>query len=331
MGGESSFFIFFRFFVFFSSLLAHFLFPFSHFPDSHFHRTPTSSSTTSSTTASRPCRRRPGRGQRRRRRRQQPEEERRRRRRRRRRGGASSGAEELPPPPQPQQRQQLPSPPPPRPPKQQRRLPLPPPRAAGLRAPREPPGPGPTAAAGAGGRGGGSPPPSEPAATWIDDVFRGTLVSETRCLACEACSQRSEPFYDLSLEVAPDSSLTGCLRTFSKVETLGGEDKLRCESCGVLQEAQKRLRVLALPRVLCLHLKRFKYAGAEGGGGGGNGYYGAAPRMRKLGHRVAFPRELRLGPVVASAGCPDADATLRLSAVVVHVGLGRATGTTWRS
>ena len=217
----------------------------------------------------------------------------------------------------------------PSPPKAAAAAASPPAASRGAASPgRAPPGPGPTAAAaaGAGGRGGGSPPPSEPAATWIDDVFRGTLVSETRCLACEACSQRSEPFYDLSLEVAPDSSLTGCLRTFSKVETLGGEDKLRCESCGVLQEAQKRLRVLALPRVLCLHLKRFKYAGAEGGGGGGNGYYGAAPRMRKLGHRVAFPRELKLGPVVASAGCPDADATLRLSAVVVHVGAGASHG-----
>jgi hypothetical protein len=127
------------------------------------------------------------------------------------------------------------------------------------------------------------------------------------------------------LEVAPDTSLTSCLRTFSKVETMGGDDKLHCEKCGRLQEAQKRLRVLALPKVLCLHLKRFKYL-MGGDGNNANGGYYSAPRMRKLGHRVAFPRELRLGPVVASAGCPDADATLRLTAVVVHVGAGASHG-----
>ena len=201
------------------------------------------------------------------------------------------------------------------------------PRASASPEKAPPPSPGEQAGGGSGENEKPSQQPREPAPTWIDDVFRGTLVSETRCLSCEASTQRSEPFYDLSLEVAPDSSLTGCLRTFSKIETMGGEDKLRCENCGRLQEAQKRLRVAALPRVLCLHLKRFKYFSGGGDGGGNDGGLYGAPRMRKLGHRVAFPRELKLGPVVASAGSPDAaDATLHLVSVVVHVGAGASHG-----
>ena len=45
----------------------------------------------------------------------------------------------------------------------------------------------------------------------------------------------------------------------SATETLDAEDKFSCDTCGCLQEAQKRIKVKQLPKVLCLHLKRFKY------------------------------------------------------------------------
>ena len=45
----------------------------------------------------------------------------------------------------------------------------------------------------------------------------------------------------------------------SATETLDAEDKFSCDTCGCLQEAQKRIKIKQLPKVLCLHLKRFKY------------------------------------------------------------------------
>ena len=45
----------------------------------------------------------------------------------------------------------------------------------------------------------------------------------------------------------------------SATETLDAEDKFSCDTCGCLQEAQKCIRIKQLPRILCLHLKRFKY------------------------------------------------------------------------
>ena len=153
---------------------------------------------------------------------------------------------------------------------------------------------------------------SQPPPTWVDDVFRGRLVCETRCLACEATTLRDEPFFDLSLEVAPHVSLSSCLRTFSAKETLGGDDKFRCDACGGgLTEAERRLRVARVPRTLILHLKRFKYAADS-------------DRLRKLGHRVVFPTLLKLGGVAARGedGPSAADVALRLTAVVVHVGSG---------
>ena len=45
----------------------------------------------------------------------------------------------------------------------------------------------------------------------------------------------------------------------SATEPLDGDDKFFCDACKGLQDAQKRMKIKVLPRVLCLHLKRFKY------------------------------------------------------------------------
>uniref|UniRef100_A0A672T4U0 Ubiquitin carboxyl-terminal hydrolase 12-like n=1 Tax=Sinocyclocheilus grahami TaxID=75366 RepID=A0A672T4U0_SINGR len=57
--------------------------------------------------------------------------------------------------------------------------------------------------------------------TWVHEIFQGTLTNETRCLNCEAVSQRRDEFYLFSFEDV--------------------------------------MRVKKLPMILALHLKRFKY------------------------------------------------------------------------
>ena len=44
--------------------------------------------------------------------------------------------------------------------------------------------------------------------------LQGTLVSETRCLACNTVTTREEAFYDLSLDIEQNCSLTACLQNF---------------------------------------------------------------------------------------------------------------------
>ncbi len=144
-----------------------------------------------------------------------------------------------------------------------------------------------------------------PVSTWVDEIFQGKLVNETRCLRCDSVTSRQEPFYDLSLEIGTNCSVTACLRQFSSNETLHGADKFSCDECGCKQEAQKRMRVASLPPVLCLHLKRFKYVESAG-------------QMQKLTHRVVFPFHLKLTNTTDT--CPDADAEYSLTAVVVHMG-----------
>jgi len=140
--------------------------------------------------------------------------------------------------------------------------------------------------------------------TWVHEIFQGILTNDTRCLECETVTQRSESFFDLSLEVEANTSVSSCLRTFSKIETLANLDKFFCDKCNCLQEAQKRIQVQKLPHCLALHLKRFKYNEQ-------------IRRFTKLSFRVVFPQELRI-PVPADSG--DEDAYFRLFAVIVHIG-----------
>ncbi|WRX08409.1 Peptidase C19 [Theobroma cacao] len=155
----------------------------------------------------------------------------------------------------------------------------------------------------------------EPLVTWVHKNFQnliiswgnlrqGILTNETRCLRCETVTARDEIFFDLSLDIEQNSSITSCLKNFSSTETLNAEDKFFCDKCCSLQEAQKRMKIKKPPHILVIHLKRFKYIEQLG-------------RYKKLSYRVVFPLELKLSNTVE-----DADSEYSLFAVVVHVGSG---------
>jgi len=146
---------------------------------------------------------------------------------------------------------------------------------------------------------------TQPNTSWVHELFEGTLTSETRCLTCENISQRDEAFLDLSVDLEEHSSVTSCLMKFSEEEMLCEQNKFHCDICGGLQEAEKRMKIKRLPRILSLHLKRFKYAEDFG-------------RMQKLFHRVVYPFHLRLLNTTDDA--EDADRLYELYAVIVHLG-----------
>lgn len=142
---------------------------------------------------------------------------------------------------------------------------------------------------------------------WVHELFEGTLTSETQCLTCEKVSQRDEVFLDLSVDLDQHSSVTSCLRKFSEEEMLCERNKFHCDNCGGLQEAEKRMKIKRLPRILALHLKRFKYTED-------------LQRLQKLFHRVVYPYYLRLFNTTDDA--EDPDRLYELYAVVVHIGGG---------
>ncbi|KAL5000580.1 ubiquitin carboxyl-terminal hydrolase creB [Aspergillus recurvatus] len=142
---------------------------------------------------------------------------------------------------------------------------------------------------------------------WVHELFEGLLTSETQCLTCEKASQRDEVFLDLSVDLEQHSSVTSCLRKFSAEEMLCERNKFHCDNCGGLQEAEKRMKIKRLPRILALHLKRFKYTED-------------LQRLQKLFHRVVYPYHLRLFNTTDDA--EDPDRLYELYAVVVHIGGG---------
>lgn len=155
-----------------------------------------------------------------------------------------------------------------------------------------------------------TPPPlgsTESSPRWLRNLFEGTLTSETQCLTCETVSRRDDVFFDLSVDLDQHSSVTSCLRKFSASEMLCERNKFHCDRCGGLQEAEKRMVIKRLPRLLMLHLKRFKYMGDT-------------QRLQKLFHRVVYPYYLRLFNTTDDADDPDR--LYELYGVVVHIGGG---------
>ena len=142
---------------------------------------------------------------------------------------------------------------------------------------------------------------------WVQELISGTLLSETKCLTCENSSHRDEPFLDLSIDLEQHSSVTSCLQNFSAPEMLCERNKFHCDKCGGLQEAEKRLKFKRLPKVLAIHLKRFKWMEEAG-------------RLQKLFHRVVYPTHLRLGATTGET--KGSEKLYELYAVVIHIGSG---------
>jgi ubiquitin C-terminal hydrolase len=62
-------------------------------------------------------------------------------------------------------------------------------------------------------------------------ILQGILTNETRCLMCETITAKDETFFDLSVDIEQNSSLTSCLKNFFSTETLNADDKFFCDKC----------------------------------------------------------------------------------------------------
>ncbi|OLY83541.1 Ubiquitin carboxyl-terminal hydrolase 4 [Smittium mucronatum] len=141
--------------------------------------------------------------------------------------------------------------------------------------------------------------------TWVHTLFEGLLTNETKCLTCENTTNRDETFFDLSVDISNNCSVTSCMRQFASGEIMNQNNKFLCENCGTLQEAERRMRVKRLPNVLALHLKRFKYKESIG-------------NYVKLNYRVNYPLTLRVPDTTQQTE----DVEYNLVGTIVHLGSG---------
>ncbi|MCD7451418.1 hypothetical protein HAX54_011727 [Datura stramonium] len=92
----------------------------------------------------------------------------------------------------------------------------------------------------------------------VHKIFGGRLRSQVQCMQCKFCSDKFDPFLDLSLEILKADSLHKALDHFTARELLdGGQKQYQCQQCKQKVKATKRLTVDKAPHVLTIHLKRF--------------------------------------------------------------------------
>jgi ubiquitin carboxyl-terminal hydrolase 22/27/51 len=122
-----------------------------------------------------------------------------------------------------------------------------------------------------------APSPGTPSRSSIKDIFEGELRSVLICDECGCKRSQLETFLNLSLplknqfpsqsEVATrervttrseTNSIHSCLNHLTDPETLS--DPIDCPSCNRKTKTLKQHTFAKLPRVLCLHLKRFDAA-----------------------------------------------------------------------
>lgn len=148
----------------------------------------------------------------------------------------------------------------------------------------------------------------------LTTLFQGTLQLRSRCLDCDKCTVRNENFLNVSVPVMSEEvpgyrgcsiSLSWCLSRFMSQERLTGENKLWCESCRHLVEAERNMVFHHLPYLFTVHLKRFQVHG-DG-------------ETIKLASNVAIPLILNLKPWSVGE-CYETGCIYRLCAVVLHCG-----------
>lgn len=77
-------------------------------------------------------------------------------------------------------------------------------------------------------------------------------------MQCSYCSNKFDPFLDLSLDILEAHSLRKALAHFTAGELLdGGERQFQCPCCNEKVKAIKQLTIQKPPYVLNIHLKRF--------------------------------------------------------------------------
>ena len=57
----------------------------------------------------------------------------------------------------------------------------------------------------------------------------------------------------------PNITLQNCLAAFFSADELKGDNMYSCEKCKKLRNGMKYSKVLKLPEILCIHLKRFRH------------------------------------------------------------------------
>ncbi|TSK82116.1 Ubiquitin carboxyl-terminal hydrolase 20 [Bagarius yarrelli] len=150
----------------------------------------------------------------------------------------------------------------------------------------------------------------------ISDIFDGSILSLVQCLTCDRVSTTVETFQDLSLPIPGKEDLAKLHSSIHQstpakmgvcTDTFAAQGWLSyiMESIRRLRNGVKYCKVLQLPEILCIHLKRFRHE---------------VMYSFKISSHVSFPLEgLDMQPFLAKDS-PSQITTYDLLSVICHHG-----------
>ncbi|XP_073711080.1 ubl carboxyl-terminal hydrolase 18 [Misgurnus anguillicaudatus] len=138
----------------------------------------------------------------------------------------------------------------------------------------------------------------------IRKLFEIKVETRVMCKACTYIQKVPNSLFSLPLAIRKgENDLKSCIHSFSQEQTLKDDDECYCDRCSEKQPSTHQLRLVSLPGVLCVHLKRFRI------------YDGFT---RKLENKVTFPDTLQED--IFDAGLLENAEYYSLYAVIVHIG-----------
>ena len=143
-------------------------------------------------------------------------------------------------------------------------------------------------------------------------IYGGTSVTQIKSLDCQHISERTEEYLTVSCEVKGKQSLHESLQAFIAGDSMEGDNKYKCESCGSRYvNAVKRSCLKEIPDHLAFHLKRFDFDLLS-------------MQRRKIDDYFGFPEEVDMAPytydAVAREGGPVPSDIFQLKGILVHSG-----------
>ena len=95
-------------------------------------------------------------------------------------------------------------------------------------------------------------------------LFYGIHISKTNTLTNEYENMVPEPFFNLSVEVNnKTNNLIDCLRCYTAVEKLDGDNQILNDKTNKKEDGEKRILFFQLPEILVITLKRFSNDGRK--------------------------------------------------------------------
>ncbi|XP_040000023.1 ubl carboxyl-terminal hydrolase 18 [Xiphias gladius] len=143
----------------------------------------------------------------------------------------------------------------------------------------------------------------------IQNLYKISVETHLQCLECSSVQTQTSYLLSLHLHIKEDhNSLEGCISSFLEDQELRGINCCFCAQCGIKTPSKQGFKLLSLPRILCVHLKRFRNIRGD---------------TRKLDCMVTFPETFDFSGIVKDAFSTDFvqdECKYTLYAVAVHSG-----------